>query len=223
MRSMCFSLLASVSAGATLTVAGVATWRTAGQRSERPLALIPILFGVQQLTEGAVWWSLDHHEVAVTTVSSFVYMLFSHVLWPCFVPFAVLRMEVVAWRRRVLTACLVLGVAVGLRLLYTMVGTPSIAQVTGSSLQYDRPSLVVIALYLLATCGGALFSSRRLLMIMGIAALGLALVTLWLYLAVFVSVWCFFSAILTVVIVVYFWSLSRSGRSAQTVGASTVS
>jgi hypothetical protein len=221
---VCFSLLASVSAGTVLTVAGVATWKMAGRRAERPLALIPLLFGLQQLTEGAVWWSLGRHDVAVTAASSFVYMLFSHVLWPFFVPFAVLSMEVVAWRRRVVSACLVLGTAVGLHLLSTMVRAPSIARVAGSSLQYDRPSLSIIGLYLLATCGGALVSSHRILRIMGIAALGLASVTLWLYLAVFVSVWCFFSAILTLLIVGYFWSLRRSRRSgAQTVGASTVS
>ena len=39
------------------------------------------------------------------------------------------------------------------------------------------------------------------------------LVTLWLYSAVFVSLWCFFSAVLTIAICAWFWSL-RDARVA---------
>ena len=90
---MCFSLLASVAAGAALSVAGVLTVSLARRRRELPLALIPLLFGVQQLSEGVVWWSVDHGNTTQNVLATLAYSLFSRVLWPIFVPFAVLFMK----------------------------------------------------------------------------------------------------------------------------------
>jgi hypothetical protein len=49
---MCFSATASFIAGTTLSIIGIATIRNVERRSELPLALIPLLFGIQQLIEG---------------------------------------------------------------------------------------------------------------------------------------------------------------------------
>lgn len=211
---MCFSLLASVAAGATLTAAGVVTVKLVRRRAELPLALLPLLFGVQQLIEGVVWWSLHHNAATLITLSSLAFTLFSHVLWPIFVPLTYLCMETVAWRRKALSAFLGVGTCVCLHGIYTVVGSPSAAHVAGSSIRYGMPSWYVIALYLVATCVSAFFSSLLLLRALGAAALVLALFTLWLYTAVFVSVWCFFSAVLTVVIFLYFSFRRRDGWSA---------
>lgn len=210
---MCFSLLASVTAGAALCAAGALTLALARERGERPLASIPLLFGVQQLVEGLVWWSLDHHDATVNVASTSAYMLFSHVLWPVYVPFAVLCMESSAWRRKAITACLAVGALVSLDGILTVLRGPSTSHVVGSSIRYETPGLLVIGLYLLATCVAVMVSSHRPLQLIGAAALALALVTLGLYSAVFVSVWCFFSAVLTVMIFVYFWARARSRSS----------
>lgn len=185
----------------------------ARRRAELPLALLPLLFGVQQLLEGVVWWSLHHEAARLKVLSSFSYTLFSHVLWPVFVPFMYLCMENVAWRRKALFAFFGIGTGVGVYGIYTVVGSPEGAHVAGSSIQYETPSWYVIALYLLATCISAFFSSHRLLRALGAAALGLSLVALWLYTTVFVSVWCFFSAVLTFVIFLYFCLRSGGGWS----------
>ena len=209
---MCFSFVASVAAGATLSAAGVLTVKLARRRTELPLALLPLLFGVQQLTEGVVWWSLDHGAPTLNGASTFAYMLFSHVLWPVFVPFAFLCLEPVQWRRTVLSVCLGVGAVVACHGLLTVMRGPSSSHIVGRSIQYELPSWFIVALYLLATCIGAFFSSRSVIRALGVTALALALLTLWLYAAVFVSVWCFFSAVLTIVIFVYFL-LSRQGSS----------
>jgi hypothetical protein len=211
---MCFSMTASLTAGAALTVAGAVTVGSTRRRAELPLALIPLLFGLQQLTEGVVWWSLDHDNATVNIVSTVVYLLFAHVLWPLLVPFAVLSLEVVPSRRKVLSGFLALGGVVALVGLDPVVLGPHTSHVNGSSIGYDEPSLWVIGLYLVATCGAALLSSHRLLQLMGASALGLGLVVLWLYLAVFVSLWCFFCAVLTIIICLYFWAVRRSPRPA---------
>lgn len=207
---MCFSMTASVAAGSVLTVAGAAAVTLVRRRADLPLALMPLLFGVQQLVEGVVWWSLDHDDPTLNLRSTFAYMLFSHVLWPTFVPLAIRSAEVVAWRRRALAAFAAVGAVVSLDGLATLWSGAVTSHVAGSSIRYPMPSLYVIALYLLATCVATLFSSRRLLQVLGAVALGLALFTLWLYAAVFVSVWCFFSAVLTVVLLVHVRSLRES-------------
>lgn len=207
---MCFSLTASVTAGTALVAAGAVTTALARDRAERPLALLPLLFGVQQLVEGSVWWSLDHHDAGLDATSTVVYMLFSHVLWPVLVPFAVLCLETVPWRRRVVTAALAVGAVVALDGLWRVLRGPAAAYVCGRSLRYELPGPTVVALYLLATCVGALVSSRSFVRLMGAAALVLGLLTLWLYLSVFVSVWCFCCAVLTLMITGYVVRLRRA-------------
>lgn len=51
---MCFSASASFIAGTSLSAIGVAALRNTEARTERPLAMMPLLFGVQQLTEGVI-------------------------------------------------------------------------------------------------------------------------------------------------------------------------
>ena len=52
---MCFSATASFTAGTALVVLGTLAVRQVRRRSELPFALIPALFGIQQLIEGALW------------------------------------------------------------------------------------------------------------------------------------------------------------------------
>ena len=177
---MCFSLLASVAAGTTLTVAGAVTVTMTRRAAEVPLALVPALFGLQQLTEGVVWWSLLHDQARLNLVSTVVYSLFALVLWPAFVPFAVLCTEAVGWRRTALGAALALGGAVALDGLWTVLRGSGTAHVCGASIQYPMPSYVFNTLYLPATCVGTAFFSQLPLRLIGIAALGLGLATLWL-------------------------------------------
>jgi hypothetical protein len=54
---MCFSASASFIAGATLSAVGLATLRMTKRKAEIPFAMIPLLFGVQQITEGMIWLS----------------------------------------------------------------------------------------------------------------------------------------------------------------------
>lgn len=54
---MCFSASASFIAGAALTATGVATLQMTARKAEIPFATIPLLFGLQQITEGLIWLS----------------------------------------------------------------------------------------------------------------------------------------------------------------------
>ena len=72
-------------------------------RRELPLALVPLLFGIQQLTEGIVWVSLSNDLPLVQSWATYIYSMFSHVVWPIVVPLAILLVEPRIWRRRAIT------------------------------------------------------------------------------------------------------------------------
>lgn len=204
---MCFSATASFTAGTALTVVGVLTLRKSQGKRELPLALIPLLFGVQQLTEGAVWVSLSHDLPWMQSWATYIYSMFSHVVWPALVPLAILLVEPRLWRRHAITVFLVLGLAVGLYLLFFIVRFPVTARVTGDSISYDSPHFylgVVLVAYLLATCITGLFSSHWCINVFGVLALILAIAAAMVSITTFVSVWCFYAAILSLLIYLHF-------------------
>jgi len=204
---MCFSATASFSAGAALLIIGAVTVRRARRRAELPFSLIPVLFGIQQLIEGAIWLTFPDKAPLLNTVLTVVYSLFSHVLWPVYVPIAVLLLEPIPWRRRVLLAIAFVGGAVGLYLLYFIVSLPIVSQVQGGHIAYVSPhfyAAVVMVLYVLGTCVSMLFSSHSRVRLFGLAAF-VAFVGAYVFYAVWlISVWCFFAAVLSVIVLLHF-------------------
>lgn len=203
---MCFSATASFIAGVSLSVLGVATVKKAERKAEIPFAMIPLLFGVQQIIEGMLWLSFRFDAPLLNVIMTYVFTLFSHVLWPIFVPFSIGLMEMVAWRKKVISAFQITGIAVGLYHLYVIVKFPVTSEVNGH-IVYVSPyfnKVPVLVLYLAATCVGAFFSSHKIINIFGALALLLFTVAYWFYTVAFFSVWCFFAAILSVVIYLHF-------------------
>lgn len=202
---MCFSATASFAAAGALTVVGGLTLAQARKKTELPFASIPLLFGVQQAVEGAVWLSFG--SPMVNTLATYVFSMFSHVLWPMFVPLSVLLIETNPTRKKILRVFSFLGLTVGLYLLYFLITDPVTAQVVGSSIAYNSPHLyvyLVLALYVIATCGSCLFSSHRVINVFGVALFIAFSLAAWFYTETFFSVWCFFAAILSAIIYCYF-------------------
>lgn len=204
---MCFSAEASFSAGAVLLVLGGATVRRARSKAELPFAMIPALFGVQQLFEGGLWLTLPDKAPHLNVVLTHVYSLFSHVLWPIFVPLAVLLLEPVRWRRRLLIGLALAGATAGLYLLYFLVTEPIVSRAVGGHITYISPHFyvgVVLTLYVLATCASSLVSSRPMVRWFGVATAVSLVAAAAAYAAWFISVWCFFAAIISVTVLLYF-------------------
>jgi hypothetical protein len=210
---MCFSATASFTSGAVLLIAGAVTVRCVRRPAELPFALIPVLFGVQQLIEGAIWLTLPEEAPSLNSVLTFVYSLFSHVLWPIYVPIAVLLFEPVLWRRRALIAIALGGAAVGLYLLYFLLKFPIVSQIEGRHIAYISPHFYLVAvmsLYVVSTCISMFFSSYPRVRLFGAAALAAFLVTYVFYTYWLISVWCFFAAALSVIVLLHFLGRSRS-------------
>lgn len=209
---MCYSATASFIAGVSLLAIGVVTVKKARQNNEIPLAMIPLLFGVQQIIEGVLWLSFKFEAALLNVIMTYAFTLFSHVLWPVLVPLAIGLVETVAWRKKVISAFRITGAAVGLYLFYFIAANPITSEINVNVLyifpHFHKPPL--LALYVAATCVSAFFSSSRMINLFGVMALLSFIAAYWFYTAAFFSVWCFFSAILSTVIFLHF--KSRNGR-----------
>lgn len=204
---MCFSAAASFAAGGALAVAGGLTIAQAKSKTELPFASIPLLFGIQQAIEGAVWLSFG--SPVVNTVATYAYSMFSHVLWPIFVPISILLMETEPIRKKILSLFSFLGLAVGGYLLYFIIADPVTAHIVNNSIAYHSPHLyvyLIMALYLVATCGSCFVSSHRIINLFGIALFISFAIAAWFFVETFFSVWCFFAAILSIIVYWYFKS-----------------
>jgi len=204
---MCFSATASFTAGAALLVAGTVTIRFVRQPGEIPYALIPVLFGIQQLIEGSLWLTFPDKAPLLNTVLTYAYSVFSHVLWPIYVPIAVYLLETVAWRRKALLVTATGGALVGLYLLYNLIRLPIIATAAEGHIDYVSPHFyipVVMALYVLGTCVSPLLSSHRWVRWFGATAILSFIAAGAFYVTWFISVWCFFAAIMSVMVLMFF-------------------
>ena len=203
---MCFSASASFIAGTSLSGIGAAALTNVEAKTERPFAMIPLLFGVQQLTEGVIWLTFSHDAPLLKKTMTYVYSGFSHVLWPMYVPFAMGVLEAVRWRKKTLFAFEAAGIAVGLYLLYFIVTRPVVAEVVGMHIVYVSPHFYlvpVMVFYLAATCVGCFFSSHRFVILFGVLSLVSFIAAYLVHVGALVSIWCFFAAILSLLIYVH--------------------
>ena len=219
---MCFSATASFVAGTGLSVVGIATVRATTRRAEIPFAAIPLLFGTQQIIEGLVWLSFREGSRLPNGILTLAFSLFSHVLWPIFVPFAVSQLETVPWRRKVQATTQIAGIVVGLYLLYFLVRDPVASRVLGKHIDYESPHFYVVAvifLYLFASCGGCLASSDRIIQAFGALLLVTFVAAYVIHAATLFSIWCFFAAILSLIVLVYLRNAHRPPATAEALGA----
>lgn len=203
---MCFSPEASFIAAGVLAPVGVAALGSVRHRDELVLGALPLLFAAHQAVEGVVWLGLDgrlSHGLLEAAIR--VYLAFAQVVLPVLVPVAFLLFERDPGRRRWLVALVVLGAAVGVRLLWVITAHPIGARVLDHAIVYDSDvhfGYVAATGYVVATCGPALLSSSSLLRRLGVANLaGLTLAALIKYSAV-TSVWCFYAALVSGFVVV---------------------
>jgi hypothetical protein len=208
---MCFSATASFIAGTGLSVLGVATLRATRRKQEIPFAAIPLLFGFQQIVEGVLWLSFDLDAPQLKVMTTYLFSMFSHVLWPMFVPFSIGMLETVPWRRKVIWGFQAIGVLVGLYLFYLIVEFPVTAE-AATNIVYVSPHFYefpVMFLYVAATCISCFFSSVATIRLFGVLALILFGVAYAFFAIALFSVWCFFAAILSSIIYIHF-SLAAS-------------
>jgi hypothetical protein len=197
---MSFYATASFSAGTLLLGVGTLTLKSVRRPRELPFAAIPLLFAIQQLIEGVIWLTFRYEAPLLNAVMTHLYSFFSHVLWPIYVPLAVLLIEPPGRRRQALIVFVATGLAVGAYLLYFLVAFPVVSRPIGQHIEYVSPHFFAAAtmtLYLMSTTVSPILSTHRMVKVFGVLALSSFAAAYYFYASWFISVWCFFAAILS--------------------------
>jgi hypothetical protein len=222
---MCFSAQASFAAGAALLPAGLYCVNVAlrKRRAALPLAVVPLVFSFQQFCEGLVWVGLAGGDAALVRAASLAFLAVALGFWPFWVPLSVRSLEGRRGVRRCLGAAALLGLALGCALYLPMaLGADEWLRVSlvHHSIIYNPRGLpafgvlphefwdaaygaAVLAPFFLASAGGRLAAFRALLVV----SVALSLV---LFRHAFVSVWCFFAALLSAQLCYTFAGLGES-------------
>lgn len=205
---MCFSPEADFVAAAAIGAVGVQTLREVRRPEQLVVGALPLLFAAHQLVEGFVWLGL-RGEVSsgVRDAATQVYLIYAQAVLPVLVPLGFLLLEPVRRRRRWMWPLLAVGLVVGLRLLWVLTQYPTAARVHAHGIEYVTHTplgTVVALLYVMATCVPALVSSRPFLRWFGVANLIGLTVTAAVKSSDFISVWCVYAALVSVLVLVQF-------------------
>jgi len=203
---MCFSAGASFGAATVLTVVGVITLKKVTNYRQFPFASIPLMFAIQQFAEGFVWLSLSNvNYLAFGPPSSHIFLFFAQVAWPIWVPFSIFLLEKNAFRKKILLAVTGIGILVGSYLSYCLFVYPIKAEINSFHIDYSLNFPMSLAwigglFYLISTIFPAFISSVKRMQLLGILIATSYVFTRIFYAGYLISVWCFFAAIISVII-----------------------
>ena len=197
---VCFSPEGDLVGGIVVGADGVDALRhLRGRRTHLLLGTLPLLLGVHQLDESVVWLALQGHlPSSAGRVAMWIYLVIALVVVPVFVPVAILRLEPSRSGRWRIAPFVALGAVVAAVLLATMLRGPVTVRLGSYHLAYSiglRNGLLVVGLYVVATCGSLLLSGYRHVVVFGLANLVAVAVLARLTADGFVSLWCFYAAL----------------------------
>jgi hypothetical protein len=197
---MCWSATADLAAGSVISALGAACVARTRRPRDLPMAALPLLLGVHQLVESAVW-EREGGAGTIVTVWAVIAMPLL-VLW---VPLGVLAAAPPGGRLR-LAVPAAAGLATAVVLCVCLAEKAPVADIRGHTVGYavDVPyPPLIIAGYLIATVGALLLAADRGLRLFGVlATVGVVVCeALWRY--EFVSTWCAFAAVASVVLLVW--------------------
>jgi hypothetical protein len=203
---MCFSASASFSAGVVLTAIGVASIKKTHHRSQLLFASIPLIFGVQQVAEGILWLTLPNPDYVNTQkIFTYIFLVFAQIIWPIWVPIAILMLEKSSTRKNTQKILVGAGLLVGVYLTYCLLTYNVQAKIVGYHISYIQEYPLSFrtffsVLYILATIATPFFSHMKRMWMLGSTILISYIVTTIFYDYYIVSVWCFFSSIMSLFI-----------------------
>jgi hypothetical protein len=221
---MCFSAAASFGLSAVLLPSGAyCVWSAFAKRKVLlGLAIIPLVFGAQQFFEGLVWRGLDQDNIPCARMAAFAYLYFALAFWPLWGPLCAFLTESNIPKKRLLACFTFLGFVGGLVLYLAVALNPEVlnVEVRNHSIFYDitqspayhlMPQDYWQVLYVIIVGVPLLIAPARGFVLLGIAIVASALITHIFYWYAFVSVWCFFAAILSLYLCFSFQRLQSPG------------
>lgn len=210
---MCFSANASFTTSAILSVVGASSILKASNRREMALASVPLLFSIQQFTEGVLWIELSKPGVSLTEkIMTYNFVIFGQLVWPIWLPWATSLVETNIKRKKLIQITLGFGVFIALTLLWLTIQHKFTPAILGHNIHYNLnyPDIVskLDFLYFVPTVVQLFISSHRKIHYLGLFILVGYGVSYFFYSQNIFSVWCFFAS--AVSIYIYFILRSRT-------------
>ena len=204
---MCFSATASFVSASVLTVAGAISLKSAKKKNQKLFAAIPLIFGIQQFLEGLIWLVLPNasNKEAISTLT-LLFLFFAQVVWPLWVPLSVWVYEEDQKRKNTLLLFLGIGIIVSGYLAYCLINYNVVAVAKENHIQYQLlfiQKIVPISgwLYFVTTVIPPFISTCHRMRILGTIIFLSYLVSKLYFNDYLISVWCFFAAVLSVLVI----------------------
>jgi len=219
---MCFSANASFGASVVLGGIGIIAITNAKTIPQRLFAVIPLFFAVQQLAEGMLWLAIKQPGLAGwQSFFTYTFLVFAMVVWPLWIPLTVRLLEKNAKRKKIMNIITAIGAAVSIVVCCVLVLYPVEVMKMNHHLHYNFSfpqqitNLIGIfsAFYILATIITPFISSIKKMKWLGIVFLASYLFAVILYNGFVVSVWCYFAALLSFVVLWIVASLHKSNQA----------
>jgi hypothetical protein len=217
---MCYSAGASFAAAVVISTAGIVAVKSAHKPSQIGFAVIPLIFGIQQFAEGCLWLTLQSSDYeTVKSICNYVFLITAQVIWPVMLPLSVLLMEEDNRRKKILRTLLATGMALSLYYGFYLLVSRVTSEILDCHILYsiDRAkiwSLPVFFIYLAVTVAPFFISGARRMYIMGILIILSLAVSVFFYKVHLTSVWCFFAALISIIIV---WIIKSNKAEAEKV------
>lgn len=200
---MCFSEEASFTAAVAVSVVAGATIQMAGLSRLTLLALTPLLFALQQFSEGLTWLHLKQvlEEGPLTRVAYNYYLLISLAGWPIWIPLSLLIAEREKTSKTILFCFLVGGFLVASYNLFAIFNGPVSAVAVGHSIRYEvNIPYNEVWIYAIFTLLPWFFSSLKSAWLTGLVFIFSFIVAGFFYEFTFVSIWCFYAAVVSALV-----------------------
>ncbi|SFD83016.1 hypothetical protein SAMN05518672_103402 [Chitinophaga sp. CF118] len=213
---MCFSATASFGASAVLLTIGIIAIKKSTTKPQYLLSCIPLLFCVQQFAEGIVWLSASHPGIHfLKQPAVYAFLIFAQVIWPVIVPLSIGLLEKEPLRKKIYTVISGIGILIALYLSYCLLFYKVSANIECYHIDYIlyfpfAPAKYSGILYFIPTVIPPIISSIKSLRLLGLAVLLTYITTKIFYTEYLISVWCYFSAIISILILFIVIDMNRT-------------
>lgn len=207
---MCFSAPASFIGGTIISAIGVAAQTRVSKPAQRLFAVIPFFFGFQQFAEGVLWVTLGSAKYPVLQdVVTYIFLVTALIIWPIIVPLSVRLMEEIKLRKQILTGLLITGCLLSAVYAFCLAYYDIFPQINSFHIEYiyNVPQAIMttaFVFYLIVTIIPFFISSVRRMWVFGVLIAVSCIVTGIFFSQFLTSVWCFFAAIISIIV---YWIL----------------
>lgn len=204
---MCFSATASFAASATLTALGIYAISKAKHRATYLLAASPLIFALQQASEGFVWLGLTNAAwKQFLSPATYFFLFCALAWWPVWVPLMLALLEPHILKKKILINLLTFGTFFALYMLFCLFNYGAIASIEQCHIYYaltipGELHNILGALYLIPAVIPFFVSSIWGMNLLGTAITASCVISYFFYRYCLLSVWCFFAAVLSMLII----------------------